>query len=42
MLANPRILWLLLILVPLIAWYVVKQRNIHPSAMRLSPCQWRL
>ena len=31
MLANPRILWLLLILVPLIAWYVVKQRNIHPS-----------
>ncbi|MCF0219462.1 MAG: VWA domain-containing protein [Muribaculaceae bacterium] len=31
MLAHPHILWLLLLLVPLIVWYVIKQRNIHPS-----------
>ncbi|MDE6636687.1 MAG: BatA domain-containing protein, partial [Muribaculaceae bacterium] len=28
---HPGLLWLLLILVPLIAWYVVKQRNANPS-----------
>lgn len=29
--ANPKYLWLLLILVPLIAWYVYKQRRDNPS-----------
>lgn len=29
--ANPRLLWLLLVLIPLGAWYVWKQRNIHAS-----------
>jgi len=29
--ANPGILWLLLILVPLIAWYVYKQKKYYPS-----------
>lgn len=30
-LAHPEYLWLLLILIPLIAWYVWKQRTLHPS-----------
>lgn len=30
-LAHPQYLWLLLILVPLVAWYVWKQRTLHPS-----------
>ncbi|MDE7160604.1 MAG: VWA domain-containing protein [Muribaculaceae bacterium] len=30
MLHNPRMLWLLLVLVPLTAWYVWKQRNSRP------------
>ncbi|MDE5735112.1 MAG: VWA domain-containing protein [Duncaniella sp.] len=34
-LAHPEYLWLLLLLVPLIAWYVWKQRNLHP-AMEMS------
>lgn len=31
LLAHPRLLWLLLIIVPLTAWYILKQRNIHAS-----------
>lgn len=31
MFLRPAILWLLLILIPLIAWYVWKQRNANPS-----------
>ena len=30
-LAHPEYLWLLLLLIPLIAWYVWKQRTLHPS-----------
>jgi len=29
--AHPKILWLLLIMVPLIAWYIMKQRNSYPA-----------
>ncbi len=29
--AHPRLLWLLLILIPLVAWYVWKYRNAHPA-----------
>ncbi|MDE6022540.1 MAG: BatA domain-containing protein, partial [Muribaculaceae bacterium] len=28
---HPGLLWLLLILVPLIVWYVLKQHNANPS-----------
>lgn len=31
MFAHPNLLWLLLILLPLTAWYIWKQRNIHAS-----------
>ena len=31
MFAHPRYLWFLLILLPLIAWYVWKQRNLSAS-----------
>jgi len=31
MLAHPKLLWLLLLIVPLIAWYIFKQRNLHAS-----------
>lgn len=31
LLAHPRLLWLLLLLIPLVGWYVWKQRNIFPS-----------
>lgn len=31
LLANPNMLWLLLLLIPLIAWYVWKQRNMHAA-----------
>lgn len=34
-LAYPKILWLFLVFVPLIAWYIVKQRNAYP-AMKIS------
>lgn len=30
-LAHPQYLWLLLILIPLIAWYLYKHRTLHPS-----------
>ena len=30
-LAHPHYLWLLLVLVPLIAWYIYKHRSLHPS-----------
>lgn len=30
-LAHPEYLWLLLLLIPLIAWYVWKHRSLHPS-----------
>jgi Ca-activated chloride channel family protein len=30
-LANPQYLWLFLIYVPLIAWYIIKQRNSRPT-----------
>lgn len=30
-LAHPQYLWLLLLIVPLTAWYVWKQRSLHPS-----------
>lgn len=30
-LAHPGILWLFLVYIPLIAWYVIKQRNAHPA-----------
>jgi Ca-activated chloride channel family protein len=30
-LANPQYLWLFLIFVPLIAWYIIKQRNSRPT-----------
>lgn len=30
-LAYPNILWLLLIIIPLVAWYIMRQRNAHPS-----------
>lgn len=30
-LAHPEYLWLLLLLIPLIAWYIWKQRTLHPS-----------
>jgi Ca-activated chloride channel family protein len=29
--AHPKILWLLLVLIPLIVWYLMKQRNSRPS-----------
>lgn len=29
--AHPQILWLFLVFVPLIAWYIIKQRNAHPA-----------
>lgn len=31
LLAHPRLLWLLLIIVPLTAWYILKQKNIHAA-----------
>lgn len=34
-LAYPKILWLFLVLVPLIVWYIIKQRNSYP-AMNIS------
>lgn len=34
-LAYPKILWLFLVYVPLIAWYIIKQRNSYP-AMKIS------
>ncbi len=34
-LAYPKILWLFLIYIPLIAWYILKQRNSYP-AMKIS------
>lgn len=34
-LAHPQYLWLLLLLVPLIAWYIWKHRSLHP-AMQMS------
>lgn len=34
-LANPKYLWLFLVYIPLIVWYILKQRNAHP-AMGLS------
>ena len=30
-LAHPHYLWLLLVLVPLIGWYLYKHRSLHPS-----------
>lgn len=30
-LAHPHILWLLLIIIPIVVWYVMRQRNAHPS-----------
>ena len=36
--AHPHFLWTLLILIPLIAWYVLKQRNLH-ATMALSSAQ---
>lgn len=30
-LAHPQYLWLFLILIPLIAWYIIKHRNAHPA-----------
>ena len=39
--AHPHFLWTLLILIPLIAWYVLKQRNLH-ATMALSSAQARL
>lgn len=30
-LAHPEYLWLLLLLIPLLAWYIWKQRTLHPS-----------
>lgn len=35
---HPGLLWLLLLLIPLIAWYIVKQRNANPS-VRISTIQ---
>ncbi len=37
--ANPHLLWLLLILIPIIAWYVLKQKKNHASMLvtSLSP-----
>ena len=32
-LAYPKILWLFLVFVPLIAWYIMKQRNSYPAMM---------
>lgn len=32
-LAYPKILWLFLVYVPLIAWYIMKQRNSYPAMM---------
>lgn len=29
--AHPHILWLLLIIIPLVAWYIIKQRNSHAT-----------
>lgn len=34
-LAYPKILWLFLVYLPLIAWYIIKQRNSYP-AMKIS------
>lgn len=34
-LAYPKILWLFLVFIPLIAWYIIKQRNSYP-AMKMS------
>ncbi len=46
--AHPYILWLLTLLIPLIAWYVMRQRNSHPtialssmSAFAKMPTSWR-
>ena len=30
-LANPQYLWLFLLFIPLIVWYVLKQRNARPT-----------
>lgn len=37
--AHPRILWLFLVFIPLIAWYIIKQRNAYPamSVSSISP-----
>ena len=47
-LAHPHYLWLLLVLVPLIAWYLYKHRSLHPSleisstrAFRNTGTPWR-
>ncbi|MDE6120714.1 MAG: BatA domain-containing protein [Muribaculaceae bacterium] len=29
--AHPKFLWTLLVLVPLIVWYIIKQRNMHAT-----------
>ncbi len=34
-LAHPHLLWLFLIFIPVIAWYILRQRDSHP-AMSLS------
>lgn len=31
--AHPKILWLLLLLIPLIVWYILKQRNAFPAML---------
>lgn len=47
-LAHPHILWLLLILVPITVWYVLHQKNAHPSmsvsstsAFDAMPVSWK-
>lgn len=47
-LAHPKLLWLLLVYIPLIAWYVLRQRNSHPtialsstSAFNQLPGTWK-
>ncbi len=49
MLRNPGMLWLLLILVPIIAWYVWKHRNANPSlgvsslrSLQKLPVSWKV
>lgn len=46
--AHPHILWLLLLLIPITAWYIWKQRNLHAtmslssaSAFQAIPTSWK-
>ena len=46
--AHPHILWLLLLLIPITAWYIWKQRNLHAtmslssaSAFKAIPTSWK-